>query len=112
MSHSRTRRGCREHSPQDQRPRAGAVQESRPVTARLRKVAFVTRPRLLLLVRVSERLLRGEFADPATWPGMLFYAVLFLIAALLASRTLRLGVNHLIQRHVDEYIDITSITFF
>jgi small conductance mechanosensitive channel len=43
---------------------------------------------------------------------MLFYAVLFLIAALVASRTLRVAVNHLVQRHVDEYIDITSITFF
>jgi small conductance mechanosensitive channel len=63
-------------------------------------------------MRFSERVLRGEFADPSTVPGMMFYGVVFFIAALLASRALRLGVDTLVQRHAGEYIDLTSVTFF
>jgi small-conductance mechanosensitive channel len=59
----------------------------------------------------SERFFR-EFADPSTWSGTVFYGVGFFIAALIASHGLRLAVNHLVERHGGEDIDLTSITFF
>jgi small-conductance mechanosensitive channel len=60
----------------------------------------------------STRFFRGEFADPNTWPGTFFYGIVFFVAALIASHGLRLAVNHLVERHGGEDIDLTSVTFF
>jgi small-conductance mechanosensitive channel len=60
----------------------------------------------------SDRFFRGEFADPATWPGTIFYGLVFFIAALIASHGLRLTVNHVLERHGGADIDLTSVTFF
>jgi small-conductance mechanosensitive channel len=63
-------------------------------------------------MRFYERLIGGEFTNPSTWPGMIFYAVVFLVVALLASRALRLAVDTVLERHGGDDIDLTSVTFF
>jgi small-conductance mechanosensitive channel len=63
-------------------------------------------------MRFSERLVHGEFVDPSTYLGMIFYGVILLIVALIASRILRLAIDRLVARHGGDDIDLTSITFF
>jgi small-conductance mechanosensitive channel len=42
---------------------------------------------------------------------MIFFGVVFLVAAVIASRALRIAVEHLIERHGGEAIDLTAVTF-
>ena len=63
-------------------------------------------------MRFSERLIHGEFANPSTYLGMIFYGIVLLIVALIASRLLRLAVDRVVARHGGDDIDLTSVTFF
>lgn len=42
-----------------------------------------------------ERILRGEFINPATWFGALFYALVFFVLAWLGARSLGLAMSRL-----------------
>jgi len=56
---------------------------------------------------VLERILRGEFVNPATVLGAIFYAVLFLFLASLGARSLRLTL----MRLEDGLLDRTTARF-
>jgi small conductance mechanosensitive channel len=50
---------------------------------------------------IIERILRGEFINPSTFLGALFYALVFLMVTLLAIRSLRLALVPLQRRLID-----------
>jgi len=50
---------------------------------------------------ITERILHGEFVDPATLLGAIFYALLFLFMAWLGARSLRLALTRLEERLLD-----------
>jgi small-conductance mechanosensitive channel len=57
---------------------------------------------------VLERILNGEFINPATLPGALFYAFVFVVLAWLGARSLRFTLARL----EDEQLDRTTVRFF
>jgi hypothetical protein len=59
-------------------------------------------------MNVLERILRGEFINPATLLGAIFYALLFFALAWLGARSLRLTLTRLEERLLDR----TTTRFF
>jgi len=51
-----------------------------------------------------------RFWDPANWLGAIFYAVVFLIAAIIVSRFIRLATGRLLTRS-NAYVDPTVVIF-
>ncbi len=55
--------------------------------------------------------LTGEFLLPERFMGALFYALVFLLIAALASRALRIAVRHVLERDQRGLIDRTAADF-
>lgn len=55
----------------------------------------------LVRMEVLDQILRGEFVNPATLLGAIFYALLFLFLARLGARSLRLTLLHVEDRLLD-----------
>lgn len=64
---------------------------------------------------VIERILRGEFINPATLVGGIFYALGFFLLALLGTRSLRITMNRfeggLLDRTTTRFLRQLGITF-
>jgi small conductance mechanosensitive channel len=58
-----------------------------------------------------ERMLLGDVVLPGTWPGMVFYGLIFLVIAWLSARVVRASVTHLVRRHEEDWVDLTAVTF-
>lgn len=53
-----------------------------------------------------------DLLNPATLAGALFYALAFLVLAILLARLLRLGVRKVLNKDVHHHFDQTSLMFF
>lgn len=62
-------------------------------------------------ITILDRFLRGEFVNPATLLGALFYGLVFLVLAGLAARTLRLAVTNILKRDERHILDRTVVSF-
>ncbi len=62
-------------------------------------------------ITILDRFLRGEFVNPATLLGALFYGLVFLALAGLAARALRLAVTNLLKRDERHILDRTVVSF-
>ncbi len=60
---------------------------------------------------ILDRFLRGEFVNPATLLGALFYGLVFLVLAGLATRALRLAVTNVLRRDERHILDRTVVSF-
>ena len=60
-----------------------------------------------------EGVLRGEFFNPATFSGAIFYAIVFLFFAWLGARAIRFAAAQIlkVQRGDQDLIDETTLTF-
>jgi small-conductance mechanosensitive channel len=54
---------------------------------------------------------RGDFAQPGTWLGMIFYGFILLVLASITARVIRGSVRHIVKRHEPEWEDLTAVTF-
>ena len=59
----------------------------------------------------AERLWRGEFVNPSTALGAGFYALVFLIAAVVLARGIRLAFARLDRRATSGFVDDTAVAF-
>ena len=62
-------------------------------------------------ITLLDRFLRGEFVNPATVLGALFYGLVFLVLAGLASRFLRLAVTKVLNKDERHILDRTVVSF-
>ena len=60
---------------------------------------------------ILDRFLRGEFVNPTTLLGALFYGLVFLVLAGLAARALRLAVANVLKRDERHILDRTVVSF-
>jgi small-conductance mechanosensitive channel len=62
-------------------------------------------------ITLLDRFLQGEFVNPATLLGALFYGLVFLVLAGLAARALRLAVTNVLKRDERHILDRTVVSF-
>ncbi len=60
---------------------------------------------------ILDKFLRGEFVNPATFLGALFYGLVFLALAGLATRAFRLAVTNILRRDEHRILDRTVVSF-
>ena len=53
----------------------------------------------------------SHFWDPSDWVGVLFYAIVFLVAASFVSRLIRIAAGRILQRQENNLVDPTVVLF-